>query len=223
MPYLVLVRHGQSAWNELGQWTGLTDVELTEKGRAEARAAAQTLEGITFGAAHTSSLKRAQDTLSEIMQELGQTEVEAKTSAALDERDYGDLTGKNKWQVRDEHGEEKFRQWRRSWDYPVPGGETLKDVHDRAVPYYEKHILADLRAGKNVIVSAHGNTLRALVKHLENIAEADIPALEIGTGEVYLYEIEPETGRVIAKDIKSPEAKPRTNPTTIRKTTLVNS
>lgn len=202
MAYLVLVRHGQSEWNALGQWTGLTDVNLTEDGRREARAAAKTLEDITFGAAHTSKLKRAQDTLSEILMELGQTELEARATTALNERDYGELTGKNKWQVRDEHGEEKFMAWRRSWDYPVPGGETLKDVHDRAVPYYQEHILADLKAGKNVIVAAHGNTLRALVKHLENIAEADIPGLEIGTGEVYIYEIEPESGRIIAKDIK---------------------
>jgi 2,3-bisphosphoglycerate-dependent phosphoglycerate mutase len=177
-------------------------VELTEKGRAEARAAATTLEGITFDAAHTSNLKRAQDTLTEILTELGQTEIEARQSAALNERDYGDLTGKNKWQVREEHGEEKFMNWRRSWDYPVPGGETLKDVHARAVPYYEEHILSDMRAGKNVIVAAHGNTLRALVKHLENIATDDISGLEIGTGEVYLYEIEPETGKIIAKEIK---------------------
>jgi 2,3-bisphosphoglycerate-dependent phosphoglycerate mutase len=202
MAYLVLVRHGQSEWNALGQWTGLTDVELTDKGREEARAAAKTLANVTFNAAHTSKLKRAQDTLGEILDELGQAEVEAKQSAALNERDYGDLTGKNKWQVRDEHGEEKFMAWRRSWDYPVPGGETLKDVHDRAVPYYEEHILADLKAGKNVIVAAHGNTLRALVKHLEEVAEADIPGLEIGTGEVYLYEIDEQTGQIIAKDIK---------------------
>lgn len=202
MAYLVLVRHGQSAWNELGQWTGLTDVELTTKGRAEARAAAKTLEGITFGAAHTSNLKRAQDTLAEILDELGQTEVEAKHAAPLNERDYGDLTGKNKWQVREQHGEEKFMKWRRSWDYPVPGGETLKDVHARVVPYYEEHILADLKAGKNVIVAAHGNSLRALVKHLEDVAEKDIPGLEIGTGEVYLYEIEPKNGRIMAKEIK---------------------
>jgi 2,3-bisphosphoglycerate-dependent phosphoglycerate mutase len=147
-------------------------------------------------------LKRAQDTLSEVLTELDQTEIEAKQSAALNERDYGDLTGKNKWQVRDEHGEEKFMKWRRSWDYPVPGGETLKDVHDRAVPYYEEHILTDLKAGKNVIVSSHGNTLRALVKHLEDIDPDEVPGLEIGTGEVYLYEIEPETGRIIAKEIK---------------------
>ena len=201
MPYLVLVRHGQSVWNELGQWTGWADVELTDKGKSEARTAAQTLEGITFGAAHTSNLKRAQQTLAEILDELGQTELEAKKAAALNERDYGDLTGKNKWQVRAEHGEEKFMKWRRSWDYPVPGGETLKDVHDRVTPYYEEHILADLRAGKNVIVAAHGNSLRALVKHLEQVVEAEIPNLEIGTGEVYLYEVD-ETGKITAKEIK---------------------
>jgi 2,3-bisphosphoglycerate-dependent phosphoglycerate mutase len=203
MAYLVLVRHGQSAWNELGQWTGLTDVELTENGRAEARAAAKALEDITFHAAHTSELKRAQDTLSEILDELGQTEVEAKKAAAINERDYGHLTGKNKWQVKEELGEEEFTKIRRSWDHPVPGGETLKDVHDRAVPYYKEHIMADLKAGKNVIVAAHGNSLRALVKHIEDVAPEEIPGLEIGTGEVYLYEIEPENGRVVAKEIRA--------------------
>lgn len=202
MSYLVLVRHGQSAWNELGQWTGLTDVELTDKGRAEARSAAKTLEGLTFSAAYTSNLKRAQDTLAEILDELHQTELEAQKSAALNERDYGILTGKNKWQAKDEYGEEQFMKWRRGWNEPIPGGETLQDVHDRAVPYYQQHILADLKAGKNVIVAAHGNTLRALVKHIERIAETDVPALEIGTGEVYLYEIDSDSGQVLAKDIK---------------------
>ncbi len=202
MPYLVLVRHGQSAWNQLGQWTGLTDVELTEKGRQEARAAAKTLEGITFGAAHTSNLKRAQHTLEEILRQLGQTTLEAKAHPALNERDYGLLTGKNKWQVKAEHGEEQFTKWRRGWNEPIPEGETLKDVHDRAVAYYNQHIKADLRAGHNVIVAAHGNTLRALVKYLENIAENDISGLEIGTGEVYLYQIDDQTGQILAKDIK---------------------
>ncbi len=201
MAYLVLVRHGQSAWNELGQWTGLTDVELTPKGKEEARAAAMTLEGITFDAAHTSKLTRAQETLQIILEELGQATLDAKKHTALNERDYGQLTGKNKWQVREEHGEEQFTKWRRSWNEPVPGGETLKDVHDRAVPYYEQHILADLKAGKNVIVSAHGNTLRALVKYIEDIAEDEVSGLEIGTGEVYVYEIDPK-GQIIAKDIK---------------------
>ena len=177
MSYLVLVRHGQSEWNELGLWTGLADISLTAKGRSEAAAAATTLEDITFGAAHTSNLKRAHETLTVILDQLGQTEVEAKKSAALNERDYGELTGKNKWQVREEHGEEKFMGWRRSWNYPIPAGETLKDVHSRVVPYYEQSILSDLKSGKNVIVAAHGNSLRALVKHLENIADDVIPSL----------------------------------------------
>lgn len=202
MAYLVLVRHGQSAWNELGQWTGLTDVELTNKGRAEARAAAKALEGLTFGAAHTSNLKRAQDTLSEILDELHQTQVDTKKSSALNERDYGELTGKNKWQVKAEHGDEQFTKWRRSWDEPIPGGESLKDVSARAVPYFEEHIVKDLKSGKNVIVAAHGNTLRALVKHIDNLAAEAVSGLEIGTGEVYVYEINEDTGQVIAKQIK---------------------
>jgi 2,3-bisphosphoglycerate-dependent phosphoglycerate mutase len=202
MSYLVLVRHGQSEWNELGLWTGQTEVSLTAKGRAEAVAAAETLKDITFESAHTSNHRRAHETLDEILNHLDQTDLEAQKSAALNERDYGDLTGKNKWSVRDEYGEEKFNLWRRSWDYPVPGGETLKDVHERVVPYYENKILADLKAGKNVIVSAHGNSLRALVKHLENIADDVIPSLEIGTGEVYVYEIDDKTGQIIAKQIK---------------------
>ncbi len=201
MAYLVLVRHGQSEWNALGQWTGLTDVELTEQGREEARKAARELEDITFHRAHTSQLKRAQDTLGHILEELGQAELEARRHAALNERDYGELTGKNKWQVKEEHGEEKFTLWRRSWDHQVPGGETLKDVHDRVVPYYEEHIAKDLKAGHNVIVAAHGNTLRALVKHLEDIHEDNVDAVEIGTGEVYVYEID-EDGKVVGKQIR---------------------
>ncbi|HSX02693.1 MAG TPA: 2,3-diphosphoglycerate-dependent phosphoglycerate mutase [Candidatus Saccharimonadia bacterium] len=201
MAYLVLVRHGQSTWNALGKWTGQTEVELTPKGREEARAAAMTLEGITFDAAHLSNHDRAQVTLQIILEELHQTDIEAHKTAALNERDYGELTGKNKWQARDEYGEEQFAKWRRGWDEPVPGGETLKDVHDRAVPYYEQHILADLKAGKNVIVSAHGNTLRALVKYIEDMAEDEVSGLEIGTGEVYVYDIDPK-GQIIAKDIK---------------------
>jgi len=202
MAYLILVRHGQSEWNALGKWTGSADVSLTDRGKDEARQAAKTLEGITFGTVHVSDQKRAKQTLDVILEELGQAAADTKTTPALNERDYGELTGKNKWQVKEEYGTEQWMKWRRGWDDPVPGGETLKDVYDRAAPYYEKHILTDLKSGQNVLVSASGNSLRAVVKHLENIAESDIPGLEIGTGEVYCYEIEPETGRILAKDIK---------------------
>src|SRR5688572_12199424 len=190
MAYLVLVRHGQSEWNVLGQWTGLTDVQLTAEGRKEARRAAKTLEDIDLHKAYTSKLQRAKHTLDEIVQHLQREDLERTEHEELNERDYGDLTGKNKWQVKEEHGEEKFMQWRRSWDYPVPGGETLKDVSGRVVPFYEQRVLADLKAGKNVIVAAHGNSLRSLMKHLEDIADENAHEVEIMTGEVLVYEID---------------------------------
>ena len=199
MAYLVLVRHGQSEWNLLGQWTGLTDVPLTDQGRDEARQAGKLLESIDLHRAYTSKLQRAQHTLDEITSHLG-VELERTAHPELNERDYGDLTGKNKWQVKEEHGEELFMKWRRSWDHPVPGGETLKDVSDRVLPFYEQHILGDLRGGKNVIVTAHGNSLRALMKHLEEVADDQSHEVEIKTGEVHMYEID-ANGKVLHKTV----------------------
>jgi 2,3-bisphosphoglycerate-dependent phosphoglycerate mutase len=201
MAYLALVRHGQSEWNALGLWTGLRDIELNDIGINEARQAAESLRGIKFDVAYTSALVRAHQTLAEILSTLDQQGIPTIANAAINERDYGDLTAKNKWDVQKEYGDEQFLKWRRSWDYPVPNGETLKDVHDRAAPYYDAHILPELQAGKNVIVAAHGNSLRALVKHLENIPETKIPSLEIGTGEVYLYTVD-ENGKITDKEIR---------------------
>ncbi len=202
MAYLVLVRHGESEWNALGLWTGWRDIPLTEKGREEARRAAQALRDIPFDLAFTSKLVRAQQTLDEIKRELHLEDLPTIEDAALNERDYGDLTAKNKWQVEKEYGTEQFLKWRRSWDYPVPGGETLKDVYARVAPFYERYILPELRAGKNVLVAAHGNSLRALVKHLEQIPDDEIPKLEIGTGEVYVYQVDPD-GRIVSKEIRA--------------------
>jgi 2,3-bisphosphoglycerate-dependent phosphoglycerate mutase len=202
MAYLVLVRHGESEWNTLGLWTGWRDVSLTENGHAEARRAADALDGIRLDKAYTSKLQRARQTLDDITATLDITDLPVVEDAALNERDYGDLTAKNKWQVQKEYGDEQFMKWRRSWDYPVPGGETLKDVYVRVAPYYDQQILPDLKAGKNVIVAAHGNSLRALVKHLEDIPEDEIPGLEIGTGEVYVYEVDP-SGKITAKTIRA--------------------
>lgn len=201
MAYLVLVRHGQSEWNLLGQWTGLTDVALTEEGREEARRAAKTLEDIDLHRAYTSKLKRAKHTLDEITAHLNKPHLERSEHAELNERDYGELTGKNKWQVKDEYGEEKFMAWRRSWDHPVPGGETLKDVSERVLPFYEQHILQDLKSGKNVIVAAHGNSLRALIKYLDSVADEDAHTVEIMTGEVLVYEID-DTGKLLKKEVR---------------------
>ncbi len=202
MAYLVLVRHGESEWNALGLWTGWRDIPLTEKGREEERRAAQALRDIPFDLAFTSKLVRAQQTLDEIKRELHLEDLPTIEDAALNERDYGDLTAKNKWQVEKEYGTEQFLKWRRSWDYPVPGGETLKDVYARVAPFYERYILPELRAGKNVLVAAHGNSLRALVKHLEQIPDDEIPKLEIGTGEVYVYQVDPD-GRIVSKEIRA--------------------
>jgi 2,3-bisphosphoglycerate-dependent phosphoglycerate mutase len=201
MAYLVLVRHGQSEWNLLGQWTGLTDVELTADGREEAKRAAKTLEDIDLHRAYTSQLKRAQHTLDEIVEHLNKKDVERTEHAELNERDYGDLTGKNKWQVKEEYGEEKFMAWRRSWDHPVPGGETLKGVSERVLPFYEAHILKDLKGGKNVIVAAHGNSLRALIKYLDGVADDEAHKVEIMTGEVLVYEID-DNGKMLKKEVR---------------------
>lgn len=201
MAYLVLVRHGQSEWNVLGQWTGLTDVALTDDGRAEAKKAATMLEDIDLHKAYASKLQRARHTLDEIVSHLKREDIERHEHEALNERDYGELTGKNKWQVKEEHGEECFNQWRRSWDFPIPGGETLKDVSDRVLPFYEQHILDDLRAGRNIIVSAHGNSLRALIKYLDEVADEEAHSVEIMTGEVLVYEID-DNGAVVKKEVR---------------------
>ncbi len=202
MAYLVLVRHGQSEWNALGLWTGWQDTPLTAKGREEARQAAEYLQDFTLHKAHTSNLVRAQQTLDEIKSELNHQNLETVNHAALDERHYGDYTGKNKWQVKEEIGEVEFNKLRREWNYPVPNGETLKDVHDRAIPYYQEHIINDLKDGKNIIIAGHGNTLRALMKHLEEVDDKDVHTLEIGTGQVLVYEINND-GKMISKQIRS--------------------
>lgn len=202
MAYLVLVRHGQSEWNALGLWTGQEDVALTEQGRAEARKAADALRDITLHKAHTSTLSRAQQTLEEIKSALEHTELETAAHQALNERHYGDYQAKNKWDIKDQIGEDEFTKLRRNWDHPVPHGETLKDVHARVLPYFEEHILQDLKDGKNIIVAAHGNSLRALMKHLEQVADDKVHELEIGTGEVHVYEID-EDGSVTGKEIRT--------------------
>lgn len=201
MAYLVLVRHGESEWNAKGLWTGWTDIALSEKGRVEAQSAGEKLKDIHFDIAYVSVLKRAQQTWDEIKKIIGQENLQTIADKSLNERDYGDLTGKNKWEIKKEVGDEEFMRLRRSWDYPPPNGESLKMVYERVLPYYEKEILPKLKEGKNVIVSAHGNSLRALIKHLDNISDADIPNLEMATGGVYVYQMDP-TGKVTDKQIR---------------------
>lgn len=202
MAYLILVRHGQSQWNEKGLWTGFTDIPLNEKGKEEAREAALTIKGTIIDLAFTSLLKRAQETLDIMLDTLETTYIPIKQAFALNERDYGKLTGKNKWEIKKIYGDEHFQQIRRGWDYPIPEGETLKDVYNRVIPYYEKNILPRLRTEKNCLVVAHGNSLRALVKYLEKIDDDNISHLEIDTGDVYVYKID-QDGNIISKEIRS--------------------
>lgn len=200
MANLILVRHGESQWNQKGLWTGLTDIGLSEKGKEEARLAGEKIKGFPIDFAYISVLLRAKQTFDEIKSVLG-VDVPTFENKALNERNYGIYTGKNKWEIQKEVGKEQFKKLRRGWDSPIPEGETLKDVYNRVVPYYESEILPKLKEGKNILISAHGNSLRALVKYLENLSDNDVENLEIPTGEVYVYSFSKE-GSILSKEIK---------------------
>ena len=199
MAYLILVRHGESEWNEKGLWTGLADIGLTEKGKEEARLAGEKLKVLPIDIAFTSVLIRAKQTLDEIKSVLG-IDVPTFEDKALNERNYGIYTGKNKWEIQKEVGEEQFQKIRRGWDVPIQNGESLKDVYNRVIPYYQSEILPKLKDGKNILIVAHGNSLRALTKYLENISDKNISKLEIEIGEVNVFEIN-SNGNIITKKI----------------------
>lgn len=200
MGKLILVRHGESEWNKKGLWAGLIDIGLSEKGIEESRLAGERLKEFNVDVAYTSPLKRAKQTLDEIKNILNLDLTFEST--ALNERDYGIFTGQNKWEIQKKVGKEKFKQLRRGWDSPIQEGETLKDVYDRVVPYYETEILPKLKEGKNILIVAHGNSLRALVKFLENISDKDVENLEIATGEIYIYSFN-DQGVIVSREIKS--------------------
>lgn len=201
MAQLALVRHGESEYNAQNLWAGLHDIELTELGRRQARACARALQDIVFHHYHSSALKRAKDTLTEIQQGLNGHQFPTYEHAALNERDYGALTAKNKEEMRQRVGDEQFKRWRRGWDEPIPDGESLKDVHSRVAPYFVDSILPQLRSGENVLVAAHSNSLRALVKHLEAISDEDIVDVELGNCEIYLYTVDAE-GNITKKEVR---------------------
>lgn len=188
---LVLVRHGQSEWNLKNLFTGWKNPDLTEKGVAEAHAAGQRLRdmGLKFDIAYTSELGRAQRTLKIILGELGQEDLATTRDEALNERDYGDLAGLNKDDARAKWGDEQVHIWRRSYDVPPPGGESLKDTLARTLPYFVTDILPDVLAGKNVIVAAHGNSLRSICMVLNRLDREGILGFEIATGIPMIYEL----------------------------------
>jgi 2,3-bisphosphoglycerate-dependent phosphoglycerate mutase len=188
---LVLVRHGESEWNKLNLFTGWRDVDLSEKGVEEAHKAGILLkrEGLRFDLGFTSALKRAQRTLDIILAETGQTDLPIVRDQALNERDYGDLVGLNKDDARKRWGDEQVHIWRRSYDIPPPGGESLKDTAARVLPYYHSHIMPEMKAGKSIIVAAHGNSLRALVMVLDKLSQEEVLQLNLATGVPLLYRL----------------------------------
>jgi 2,3-bisphosphoglycerate-dependent phosphoglycerate mutase len=220
MPQLVLIRHGQSHWNLENRFTGWWDVDVTEKGAAEAKAAGILMreKGLEFDQCYTSLQTRAIKTLNMALEEMDRLWLPVEKDYRLNERHYGGLTGLNKQETRDKHGESQVHIWRRSFDTPpppmdadspyqmstdpryagikVPLAESLKDTIERVLPYWEARIAPDLKAGKRVLISAHGNSLRALVKHLSNISDDDITGLEIPTGQPIVYNLDDDLGEV---------------------------
>jgi 2,3-bisphosphoglycerate-dependent phosphoglycerate mutase len=187
--FLVLVRHGQSEWNAKNLFTGWKDPGLTPVGENEAANAGKLIKerNIEFSMMFTSSLKRAQITGQMILQGIDQTHIKVIKDQALNERDYGDLAGLNKDDARKEWGEEQVHIWRRSYDIPPPGGESLKNTAERVLPYFNSSILPKLLEGENVLVAAHGNSLRSLVMQLDNLSKEEVIALEIPTGAPIIY------------------------------------
>jgi 2,3-bisphosphoglycerate-dependent phosphoglycerate mutase len=188
---LVLIRHGESEWNRLNRFTGWKDVGLSEEGMTEAHRAGSMLktEDRHFDCAYTSTLKRAHNTLDIILDELGQPKLPTIKAAALNERDYGELVGINKDEARKRWGAEQVHIWQRSYDIAPPGGESLKDTASRVVPFFEKWIVPDLQDGKNVIVVAHGNSLRSLIMQLDRLSPDEVMQVEIATGVPLIYRL----------------------------------
>ncbi len=188
---LVLVRHGQSEWNLKNLFTGWKDPDLSEKGLEEAISAGKKLKaaGLKFNIAFTSALQRAQHTCQHILDEMGQPKLETIKNQALNERDYGDLSGLNKDDARKKWGEEQVHIWRRSYDVPPPGGESLRDTGARVWPYYLHNIQPHVLRGETVLVAAHGNSLRALIMALEGLSGEEIVKRELATGVPMIYEL----------------------------------
>ena len=202
MAKLVLVRHGLSQYNAKGIWTGWADPDLTAEGVEDAKKSGESLKDIHFDLAFIAPFKRNRQTIEQIKKVLNQKDLKVIESNEIRERDYGVFTGKNKWEVKKEIGEQEFQKLRRGWDYPVQEGESLEQVYNRLIPYYENYILPKLKAEENIIIVSSGNALRTLVKYLEGISDEDISKFEFGIGEDYVYDIDKE-GEIAQKEIRN--------------------
>jgi 2,3-bisphosphoglycerate-dependent phosphoglycerate mutase len=188
---LLLVRHAESEWNASGKWSGITDVHLSEKGFREAGMFGVALAdlGIDIDRAFCSEQIRTLETLEGMLNTAQQFDVPLERTSAINERDYGEYTGKNKWEMRDLLGEEQFNAVRRGWDVSIPGGETLKMVYERVVPFYVDRVLPLINEGKNVLIVAHGNSIRALIKYIEKLSENQVTDLEMMFGTIIMYDL----------------------------------
>ena len=196
MTMLVLIRHGQSVWNAANRFTGWTDVELSEKGEIEAADAGLELADVRFDVVHTSGLIRAQRTAEIVMSKNTVSgNIPTRVDERLNERHYGDLQGLNKAETAEIHGADQVHIWRRSFDVPPPGGESLEMTAERTIPYFVEEIIPDLESGKNVLVAAHGNSLRSIVMHIEEISPEEITSLEIPTGIPMFYRF--DNGKIL--------------------------
>ncbi len=198
---LIIARHHESEWNKLGKWTGSTDVHLTEYGMEQSSGMGLLIKDVPIDCAFTSMQVRTIETLSCILDVCKKTEIPTIHSPALNERDYGDYTGKNKSEIEELLGPLEFDKIRRSWDYPIPNGESLAVVYQRIVPFYLKEILPKVIEGKNVLVIAHGNSLRALIKYIENISDKDISKVEFPFGVIVIYDTD-QDGYSLNKEIR---------------------
>ncbi len=202
MGKLIIARHHESEWNKLGLWTGLRDRHLTDYGFQKSSEMGECIRDIHIDYAFASMEVRSIETLSSMLEEVGDYNVPTEHCAALDERDYGDYTAKNKWDMEKILGQENWDRVRRDWNYPVPHGETLKMVYERVIPFFLSKILPMLKENKNVLVVAHGNSLRVLMKYVEKISDDGIKDVEMPFGAVYIYDVDSE-GHMIKKEIKS--------------------
>ncbi|MFZ2522212.1 MAG: 2,3-bisphosphoglycerate-dependent phosphoglycerate mutase [Minisyncoccia bacterium] len=202
---IILARHHESEWNKLGKWTGSRDVHLTPYGFEKAGDMGLLLNDIKVDCAFASMQVRSIETLSCMLNICERHDVPTEHNKALNERDYGDYTGKNKWEIKEKMGEAEFNKLRREWNYPVPNGETLKMVYERAVPYYLDSILSKAREGKNVLIVSHGNTLRSIMKYIEDIPDEKIGDVEMPFGAILIYEVD-EKGKKIKREDRNVES-----------------
>ncbi|WP_375637836.1 MULTISPECIES: 2,3-bisphosphoglycerate-dependent phosphoglycerate mutase [unclassified Bartonella] len=202
---LTLIRHGQSEWNLKNLFTGWKDPDLTEKGHAEAIAAGKKLKeyGLKFDIAYTSALQRAQKTAQHILEQMGQSDLEVIKNPALNERNYGDLSGLNKDEVRQQWGQERVQMWRRSYTIAPPNGESLRDTGARIWPYYLYHIQPHILRSQTVLIAAHGNSLRALIMALEGLSGEEIISQELATGIPIIYTFNPDS-TILSKKVLTP-------------------